>query len=97
MQNEIDLEELRLATNALFDALVQERGKRVAISSVEDFYWEVPLECLNKIRDQQPQLDVGRLTDDWGFVRPIAEDKSIATPLALIHIAPLLRFLAQTK
>jgi hypothetical protein len=94
----IDLGELKAVAVALIDSVIEQQGSQtMPIEPNADFYWEVPLEGLNEVKDKQPQLDVGRVSDDWEFIRSIASDRSAATPLALIHLAPVLRFLAQSK
>lgn len=96
MASEIDLEELKSVATALIDSLAQAGGERsIPIDPVADFYWEVPPESLYSVKGRQPTLDVGRLSDDWDLIRPIALDSTSATPLALIHLAPILRFLAE--
>ncbi len=96
MEKVVNLAELKAATVALLDSLIQLHGKdTVEISSDADFYWEVPLDALYAVKGNPPQLDVGRVSDDWEFVRPIATDAGAATPLALIHLAPVLRYLSE--
>jgi hypothetical protein len=96
MGQEVNLRELKAVALALIDSAIDANGgPSVRIDSSADFYWEVPPESLYLVRDEQPKLDVGRLSDDWEFIRPIAADANGATPLALIHLAPLLRYLAE--
>jgi len=95
MASEVKLTELRAVAMALMDSLIKEAPEgSVKIDDKADFYWEVPSDALYSVTKNQPQLDVGRLSDDWEFIRSIAESPSDATPLALIHLAPLLRALA---
>lgn len=95
MEREVSLLELKAVAVSLLDSLIYSSGKdTVVIDPNTDFYWEVPLESLYAVKTSQPQLDVGRLSDDWEFIRPIADDPQAATPLALIHLAPILRYLA---
>lgn len=96
MERVVNLAELKVAAVALIDNLIQLHGKdTIAINPDADFYWEVPLEALYEVKGTQPQLDVGRVSDDWEFVRPVAADAGAATPLALIHLAPVLRYLSE--
>jgi len=96
MDQEVNLHELKTVALALIDSAISaNNGPSVRIEPTSDFYWEVPSESLHVDRDEQPKLDVGRLADDWEFIRPIAADANAATPLALIHLAPLLRYLAE--
>jgi hypothetical protein len=95
MEKVVNLAELRAATVALLDNLIELHGKEtIAIDPDSDFYWEVPLDVLCKVKSDPPQLDIGRVSDDWEFVRPIATDASAATPLVLLHLAPVLRYLS---
>lgn len=96
MEKEVDLEELKAVAIALIDSAIREnKGGTVRIRSDADFYWEVPSDALYGVKGKQPQLDVGCLSDDWEFIRSMAQDPSGATPLALIHLAPILRFIGE--
>lgn len=96
MERAVDLVELKAVANALLDSLISSSGeKSVPIPPNSDFYWEVPPDSLYCVNDTQPKLDVGRLSDDWDFIRPLASKPNDATPLALIHLAPIIRFIAE--
>ena len=95
MEKVVDLRELKAAAVSLIDTLIRLNGKdSITIDADADFYWEVPLDDLYSVKRDPPQLDVGRVSDDWEFIRPIASDPSAATPLALIHLAPVIRYLS---
>src|SRR5712692_3438396 len=96
MERAVNLLELKAVAVALLDSLIASSAEQsIPIDSKADFYWEVPPESLYSVKDQQQQLDVGRLSDDWEFIRPLASDPDGATPLALIHLASILRFVAE--
>ena len=96
MACEIDVESLRVATNAILDHIVFDLGiKKLTPKEDRDFYWEVPSDRLYAVKDTQPQLDVGRLSDDWDFLLALPADRRQAVALMLIHVAPLLRFIGE--
>lgn len=96
MENEIDLRALKQVTNAILDHVINDlKIKKLAIKGDRDFYWEVPSDQLYAVKKEQPQLDMGRLLDDWEFLAPIINDKEQAVALMLIHLAPLLRYLGE--
>jgi len=96
MENEIDLRALKQVTNAILDHVINDlKIKKLAIKEDRDFYWEVPSDQLYAVKKEQPQLDMGRLLDDWEFLAPIINDKEQAVALMLIHLAPLLRYLGE--
>lgn len=95
-KNEIDLHTLKQVTNAILDHIINDlKIKKIAIKGDRDFYWEVPSDRLYAVKKEQPQLDMGRLSDDWEFLVPIKDDKNQAVALMLIHLAPLLRYLGE--
>ena len=95
MESEIDIEKLRQVTNAIFDHLSKMGIKEVAVGKDTDYYWEVPNDHLHKVRETQPQLDIGRLSDDLEFLSPILKDEKQAVSLMFIHLAPLLRYVGE--
>ena len=96
MENEIDLRALKQVTNAILDHIINDLGiEKLAIKADQDFYWEVPSDQLHTVKKAQPQLDIGRLTDDWEFLASILNDKNQAIALMLIHLAPLMRYLGE--
>lgn len=96
MENEIDLRALKQVTNAILDHIINDLGiEKFAIKGDQDFYWEVPSDQLHTVKKEQPQLDMGRLSDDWEFLAPIIDDKNQAIALMLIHLAPLIRCLGE--
>ena len=97
MEKAVNLIELKAVAIALLDSLISASAERaIPIDANADFYWEVPSESIYRVKDTQPQLDVGRLSDDWDFIRSLASNPDDATPFALIHLAPILRFIAES-
>jgi hypothetical protein len=96
MACEIDLRALQKVTNAIFDHIIKDlKVEKVELKDDADFYWEVPSNRLHAVEDQQPQLDVGRLSDDWGFLSKGLEDPQGAVALLLIHVGPLLSHIGE--
>ena len=90
----INLEELRDVVNAIFDHLTKDLGlSNVELS--ENFYQEVPASCLYEAGQEFVVPDVGSLFDDLEFLAPLVKDRSQAVSLMFMHVAPLLRFIAQ--
>jgi hypothetical protein len=95
MACEIDLKSLKKATDAILDHVINDLGiEKVEIEDDADFYWDIPTDRLYAVKNSQPTLDVGRLSDDWDFVSKMLRDDA-PVALMLIHVAPLLRRLAE--
>lgn len=93
---EIDIRELKKAIDAIFDHISNDlKVQEVTLRENQDYYWEVPPDDLYAVKKPQPQLDVGRLSDDWEFLEKVSKDKRQALSLMLIHAAPLLRHIGQ--
>jgi hypothetical protein len=93
---ELDLRDLKKTIDAIFDHISNDlKVEKLAIKGDQDFYWDVPTDELYAVREAQPKLDVGRLSDDWDFLQAILKDKDQAVSLMLIHVAPLLRHIGQ--
>lgn len=96
MAREIDIKALRDGVDAILNHIVNDLGiDKIAIEERKDFYWEVPGASLYEVNAPPPQLDVGRLADDWDFLKKMIDDKSPYVSLMLIHAAPLLLHLAE--
>lgn len=95
MENNIDLSKLREAVNGILDNMENSLEiKNIAMK--KNFYWEVDSDEVYRM-DSRPILEnVGSLLDDWGFVLAAGRDKSQALPLVFLHVAPLLRYIAET-
>lgn len=98
MDTELDLAELRSAIDKIFEHIIAERKvTKLAIPIDKDYYWELSPSKLYQVGASQPQLDVGRLSDDWEFVSKILTDERQALGIMLSHVAPLLRFISESE
>jgi hypothetical protein len=87
---------LKKVVDAIFDHIGNDlKIEKLPLREDQDFYWEVPSDSLYAVKGAQPQLDVGRLRDDWEFLESITKDKSQAVALMLTHVAPLLRHIGE--
>lgn len=92
---ELDIRTLKKAIDEIFEHIATDlKVERLPLKEDQDFYWEVPSDKLYDVK-ATPQLDIGRLSDDWEFLEPLARDKSQAIALMLIHVAPLLRHIGE--
>jgi hypothetical protein len=93
---ELDIRELKAIVDAIFDHIINDvKVEKLTVKGDRDFYWDVPADKLYAVKEAQPQLDVGKLADDWDFLQAILKDKSQAVALMLIHAAPLLRHIGE--
>jgi hypothetical protein len=93
---ELDIRGLKKVIDAIFDHIINDvKVEKLTVKGDRDFYWEVPSDKLYDVKEAPPQLDVGKLTDDWEFLQSISKDKDQAVALMLIHVAPLLRHIGQ--
>jgi hypothetical protein len=90
---EINIRDLREMLSRIFDHIENDLGV-TEVTLDRDHYWEVPEDDLYRIEEVSPKLDIGQLSDDWHFLQPLIDDEDQALALTLIHIAPILRYLA---
>jgi hypothetical protein len=94
---EIDLKALRNALNAVIDHLIIDLGIDVLrIEEGSDLYWNCPSSELYDVSKKPVGLDIGRLGDDVDFIKMIRRGQSADISYNLVHIAPLLRYIAET-
>ena len=92
----LDIRELKKAVDAIFDHILNDvKVESLTIKDDRDFYWEVPSDKLFAVKETPPELDVGRLVDDWEFLQSVCHDKEQAVALMLTHVAPLLRHIGE--
>lgn len=60
----------------------------------EDYYWNIADDVLYMGENKEEEITVGSLCDDLEFLMPLLHDKDHAFSLMLIHVAPILRYLA---
>jgi hypothetical protein len=93
---EIDLKSLRAAVNTILDHLVEDLGiERVEIDQANDLYWHCPVSEVHDMSKKPIGLDIGRLSDDIDFVKLIQRGHSGDVSYNLVHVAPLLRHIAE--
>ena len=72
---ELDLRDLKKAIDAIFDRISNDlKVEKRVIKNDQDYNWEVRTDALYDVKKTQPQLDVGRLSDDWNFLKAITKD-----------------------
>lgn len=93
---EIDVRTVKTAVNAILDHLIEDLGvQKVVIAEEEDFYWDCDALDLHD-RSKPPILEeFGRLKDDVEFLRSVRRGRSGDASYSLIHVAPLLRYIAE--
>jgi hypothetical protein len=95
MAEEIDLRTLKNAVNAVLDHLLEDVGlEKVKIEDSEDFYWNCEVPELYDSYKKPGDLSVGRLSDDEHFVRLIRRGEAADISYNLVHVAPLLLYIA---
>jgi hypothetical protein len=93
---EIDLKSIKAAVNAILDHLIEDlRIEKIQLDENEDLYWSCPVPELYDISKKPTGLDVGRLSDDVDFVGLIRRGQSADVSYNLVHVAPILRYIAE--
>lgn len=93
---EIDLKVLKSAVDAILDHLIEDLSiEKVGVDENEDFYWDCLREELYDMSKKPVDLGVGRISDDVDFVKLIERGQSGDISYNLIHVAPLLRYIAE--
>jgi hypothetical protein len=96
MGYEIDLQALHHAISAVLEHLIEDVGiETIEIDRNTDFYWHCPAPELYDMSKQPDGLDIGRLSDDVDFLHLIRRGQSGDVSYNLVHVAPLLRYLAE--
>jgi hypothetical protein len=62
----------------------------------KDFYWDVGDDDFFEVRKDQPELGIGRFSDDLEFLQYMSKERHAAVFLMLIHITPLLRHISES-
>lgn len=93
---ELEIRDLKKVTDAIFDHIINDlKIEKFTIQDDKDFYWDVPSDKIFAVKESQPGLEVGRLSDDWEFLEPILKDRAQAVALMMMHVAPLLRSMGE--
>jgi len=94
----LPIRDLKTVLDLILDRLIAEGVYEIPITASADLYWDIDGEHLYDMTKRPPELTpeltVGRLSDDWQFLSPLLTDDQQAFPLMLIHVAPLLRYIA---
>lgn len=89
----IEIAELKKIVNMILDRIENDLEIK-EVELTEDYYWDVAEKVLYIREDSAAEIYVGSLCEDLEFLRPLLLDKDRAVSLMLIHVAPLLRYLA---
>jgi hypothetical protein len=93
---DIELRVLKNAVNAVLDHLIEDLGlEKVTIADAEDFYWNCEAPGAYDRLKKPIDLSVGRLSDDVHFMNMIRRGQSADISYNLIHVAPLLQYIAE--
>jgi hypothetical protein len=92
----IDILELRRLIERILDDLESALGTK-KIEVVQNLYWEVGLDDAFDLTQVPAQLNVGSLVDDIFFLKKIEESGSPPSLLSLLHIYPILKYLAHSQ
>ena len=92
-QAEIDLITLKAAVNSVLDHLIEDLGLK-SIPLEHDNYWDCPAPELYDVSTTPADLTIGSLFDDMQFTRSVRRGQSGDASINLVHIAPLLRYIA---
>jgi hypothetical protein len=90
----INLHELRVVVNRLFDHLIDEK-KLTSVTLTKSMYWNIPTEQIYDVANSPTDLDIGSLTDDWEFIKSLLKPDAEPVTLQFTELAPLLRFIGE--
>lgn len=89
----VRIQVLRNVINGILDFIEKDLGQS-EVELGKDHYWEVLDHDLFSM-GRPAELGAGSLIDDWEFLLSTAKDKTQQLPIALIHVAPILKALSQ--
>jgi hypothetical protein len=89
----INISELRVVVDSILSRIEHELDIK-EIELTKNYYWNIDDEVLYMGENKEGNITVGSLCDDMEFLMPLLHDKEQAFPLMLIHVAPILRYLA---
>lgn len=93
VKHSINIAELRSIINSILSH-VENDLQLNEVELTEDYYWAMPDDSIYAILEDAKEPSIGSLCDDMEFIKPMLNDKTRAFPLMLIHVAPLLQYLA---
>ncbi len=89
MTTEVDIAALRRKINLILDHIEIDLGIR-RVSLDQDDYWHVMSPDKFDVLVDPAEFGIGKLSDDWDFLKRMSDDRREAVALMLIHVAPLL-------
>ena len=93
----IDLKQLKSAIDVIFEHLLEDlKLETVSIAEKENLYWDCPAPELYDMSKDPVGLTIGSLNDDIHFLRLVQRGQSADASVNLVHVAPLLRFIAHS-
>ena len=96
MSDQINLQVIRSALNTVLDHLTNDlKLSSVEIDPETNLYWHVPISELYDMSKAPKGVDVGKLSDDFDFVKFIRHGEAGDVAYNLVHIAPLLRYIGE--
>lgn len=93
MANSIEIDQLLRTVQSILTGMIDSGTTRLELGDA-NFYWAVADDHKYDVSIEPPKVDIGSLRDDIDFILPLLSDESQAFPLMLVHIAPLLEFIA---
>lgn len=94
MAIEIDVAQLKLITDRIFESLSKRGG---AIVLDWDDYWEVSPDSRYNLGTVPSDLTVGKLSDDLAFLSQVQSARQETVPYMFVHLAPLLSAIAEAS
>ncbi len=89
----IDLRVVKRVVNDLLDHLIEDmRVDEVPIEESQDLYWDCVASDLYDISKEPTTPTIGRLSDDFDLIKGVGRGDIAYN---LVHVAPLLRYLAE--
>jgi hypothetical protein len=93
---EIDIKALKDAVNAVLDHLIYDLGyDKIKVEDSDYHYWHCPASEIHDMSKNPVGLDIGSLSDDIDFVKLIKRGQTGDVSYNLVHVAPLLRYIAE--
>ena len=90
----INIAELRQITELMLNHIEEVYGQTVELPV--DYYWDIPDDKLYDINAEPQELNVGQLSEDWGFLMKMGEDSADPLTYGSVWIANILRAIGNT-
>jgi len=95
MECELKVSDLRKVVDMIICRIEEDiQGGSFSINDHKNLYWEVAYSDQYRLEQCPSDLTVGKLSEDWEFLQSVLTDSSLAIPLMLAKVAPLLRAMA---